>query len=102
MCNDRQYSCGSEKSEFTLSTTKKYCTARLKHGDKYIVYRLHDLQILLRILYMAHKQQVFLEALPDFLDYANIALTSDYVEPLTANKNIQYKQLFHELKSISI
>jgi hypothetical protein len=104
MCNDKQYSSGSKKSECTLSTTKAYRTARLKHSDKYIVYRLHDLQNLLRILYLAHEQQnVFLEALPDILDYANIAITSsDYVEPVTANNNIQYKQLFDELKSISI
>jgi hypothetical protein len=104
MCNDRQYSSGSEKSEFTRSTTKQYRTGRLKHSDKYIVYRLHDLQNLLRILYLAHEQQkVFLNALPDILDYATIALTSsDYVEPVTVNKNIQYKQLFEELKSISI
>jgi hypothetical protein len=59
MCNDRQYSSGSEKSEFTLSTTKQYRTARLKHGNKYIVYRLHDLQNLPRILYLAHEQQKF-------------------------------------------
>jgi hypothetical protein len=59
MRNDRQYSSGSKKSEFTLSTTKQYRTARLKHGDKYIVYRLHDLQNLLRILYLTHKQQKF-------------------------------------------
>jgi hypothetical protein len=95
---------GSEKSEVTLSTTKQYRTAILKHGDKYIVYRLHDLQNLLRILYLAHEQQkVFLEALPDILDYATIALTSyDYVEPVTVNKNIQHKQLFEELKSICL
>jgi hypothetical protein len=77
MCNDRQISCGSENSEFTLSTTKAYRTARLKHGDKYIVYRLHDLRNLLRILYVAHEQQkIFLEALPNILDYVNIVLTS--------------------------
>jgi hypothetical protein len=90
--------------KWIYSTTKQYRTARIKHGDKYIVYRLHDLQNLLRILYLAHEQQkVFLEALPDILDYATIALTScDYMEPVTVNKNIQYKQLFEEFKSISI
>jgi hypothetical protein len=75
ICNDRQYSC--KNSELTLSTTKAYRTAILKHGDKYIVYRLHDLHNLLRMLYLAHEQQtVFLVALPDILDYDNIALTS--------------------------
>jgi hypothetical protein len=66
----------SEK-RWIYSTTKQYRTARLKHGDKYIVYRLHDLQNLLGILYLAHEQQkFFLEALTDILDYATIALTS--------------------------
>jgi hypothetical protein len=94
MC-DWQYSSGSK---FTLSTTKQYRTARLKHDDKYIVYRLHDLQNFesskLRILYLAPEQQkVFPEALPDILDF---------VGPVTANKNIQYKHLFDVLKSTSI
>jgi hypothetical protein len=89
MCNDRQYACGTEGAEFTLFTTKWYGTGRLRFGDKYIVYRLHDLQNLLQILYMAHEQhKVFFEALPDILDYANISLpSSDFVEPpVTANK----------------
>jgi hypothetical protein len=58
---------------------------------------------MLRILYLAPEQQKdFLEALTDILDSATIPLTScDYVESVTAN-NIQYKQLFVELKSIRI
>jgi hypothetical protein len=55
-------------------------------------------------IWPTNNRRVFLEALPEILDYANIALTSsDYVEPpLMTNKNIQYKQLFDALKSISI
>jgi hypothetical protein len=103
-CNGRHYSCESVDAEFTLSTTKTYRTARLKYGDKYIVYRLHDLQNLLGILCLAHEQQKgFLEALPDILDYANIAPTSsDCGTAINGQKNIQYKQLYEELKSISI
>jgi hypothetical protein len=61
------------------------------------------LQNLLRILHLAHDQQkVYLNALPDIPDYANVALTSsDFVEPpVMANKNIQYSKLFKKLKSI--
>jgi hypothetical protein len=52
MCNDRQYKCVSEVGEFSLSTTKAYRTARLKFGNYYILYRLHELQNPLRILYL--------------------------------------------------
>jgi hypothetical protein len=84
------------------STTRGYRTARLKLGDNYIVYRLQDVQYMLRIFYMIHMQQMrYLESMPDIMKYAANALTAiDYVEPhVNANKYIVYPQLFDELKA---
>jgi hypothetical protein len=49
MCHDEQYRC--ESGDFRLYTTRGYRTARLKLGDNYIVYKLQDIQDLLRIFF---------------------------------------------------
>jgi hypothetical protein len=54
---DRQYKCVSEDGDFSLSTTKAYRTARLIFGSYYILYRLHEIQNPLWILYLGHNQQ---------------------------------------------
>jgi hypothetical protein len=73
MCSDEQYQC--ENGNFRLFTTRAYRTARLKLGDNYIVYRLSDLQCLLRILYVIHNEQInYLEAMPEVMNYAVSAL----------------------------
>jgi hypothetical protein len=105
MCNDRQYKFQSGDDKFALFTTKAYHFARLKLNEKYLTYHLHDLQNMNRILHLAHDQQkIYLNSLPDILNYANSAMTSlDYIEPSpTADKSIQYKQLFEELKTCYI
>jgi hypothetical protein len=88
MCNDEQYRC--ENGDFRLSTTRGYRTARLKLGDNYIVYRLQDIQYLLRIFYMVHMQQKrYLEAMPDVMNYATVALSAlDYVETTVNQTNV--------------
>jgi hypothetical protein len=100
MCNDEQYWC--ENGDFKLSTTRGYRAARLKLGDNYIVYKLQDIQNLLRIFYMVHMQQVrYLKAMPDVVNYETNALSAiDYVEPhVNASKCIVYPKLFDELKA---
>ena len=99
MCNDKQYRC--ENGDFKLYTTAGYRSARLRLSDNYIIFKLHDLQILLRLLYVIHAQQIrYLEALPDILNYTTVALTSpEFVDP-PASKYIPYHQLFEELKAI--
>jgi hypothetical protein len=52
---------------------------------------------------MVHMQQMsYLEAMPNVMNYAIIALSAiDYVEPnVIANKCIVYPQLFDELKAL--
>jgi hypothetical protein len=80
-----------------------YRTDWLKFGHNYIVYRLQDVQYLLRIFYMVHMQQMrYLEAMPDVMNYASNALNAiDYVEPnVNANKSIVNPQLFDELNTL--
>jgi hypothetical protein len=58
-------------------TTGGYRIARLRLGDSYIIYRLQDLQKLLRILYMVHEQKKpYLDVLPEIIKYEAVALTS--------------------------
>jgi hypothetical protein len=67
------------------------------------VYKLQDIQYLLRIFYIVHVQQMrYLEAKSDVMNYATIALSAiDYVEPnVSANRCIVYPQLFEELKAL--
>ena len=95
MCNDEQYRC--ENGDFR----RRVVTA--VPGDNYIVYKLQDIQYLLRIFYIVHAQQMrYLEAMPDVMNYATIALSAiEYVEPnVNANKCIVYPQLFEELKAL--
>jgi hypothetical protein len=64
------------------------------------VYRLQDIEYLLRIFYIVHAQQMrYLETVPDVMNYATIALSAiDYGEPnVNANKCIVYPQIFDEL-----
>jgi cellulose synthase/poly-beta-1,6-N-acetylglucosamine synthase-like glycosyltransferase len=101
MCSDEQYQC--ENGNFKLFTTRAYRTARMKLGDNYIVYKLSDLQYLLRIFYVIQNQQIhYLEAMPEVMDYAVSALTAtDYFEvPVNANKYIVCPQLFEEPNAI--
>jgi hypothetical protein len=101
MCNDEQYRC--ENGDFRLSTTRGYRTARLILCDNYIVYRLQDIQYLLRIFYVVHTHQMrYLEAVSDVMKYATIALSAiDYAQTnVNANKCIVYPQLFEELKAL--
>jgi hypothetical protein len=100
MCSDEQCQC--ENGYFKLFTTRDYRTARLKLGDNYIVYNLSNLQYLLRVFYLIHKQQIhYLGAMPEVMDYAVSAQTAtDYVDvPLNANIYIVYPQSFEEINA---
>jgi hypothetical protein len=101
MCSDEKYQC--ENGNFKLFTTRTYRTTRLKLDNNYIVYKLNDLQYLLRIFYVIQNQQInYLEAMPEIMDYAVHAFTATvYVEaPVNANKYIVYPQLFKNLKAL--
>jgi hypothetical protein len=74
MCNDKQYRFVNGDNR--LYTIGVYRIAMLRLGDKYIIFRLQDLQTLLRILYMVHVQQIrYLDVLPEIINYEAVALT---------------------------
>jgi len=89
--------------DFKMSTTGSYRIARVYLGKQYLSFTYGELCNLAYIMYMIQNQLAFYTAaMPDVIAYINTAHDSvTFADPpSTANKSINYYQLFEEIKSI--
>ena len=88
---------------FKMSTTGSYRIARVYLGKQYFSFTYGELCNLAYIMYMIQNQLMFYTAaMPDIIAYINTAHDSvTFAEPpSTANRSINYYQLFEKIKSI--
>jgi hypothetical protein len=86
-----------------MNKTGSHRVVRVYVARQYMEYNLHELRYLSYIFFMIRNQLTFdMAALNDVIAYVNSAQSStSFVEPpATANKWINYFQLFEELKAI--
>jgi hypothetical protein len=96
-----QYLC--KDGIFRLYTTRSYRVARIYLGKQSFSFKLQELQYLINMFYVIQNQlTLYTLALQDVLTYSINALSSTvYIEPSpNACNNINYSQLFEELKTI--
>jgi len=88
-----------------MNTTGSYRIARVYLGKPYLSFTYKELRNLAYIMYMIQNQMTFYTAaLTVVIAYINTAHDSvTFLElPSTANKSIDYYQLFEEIKSVLI
>jgi len=86
-----------------MNTTGSYRIARVYLGKQYLSFTYGELCNLAYNMYMIQNQLTFYTgAMPDVIAYINTAHDSvTFAEtPSTANKSINYYQLFEEIKSV--
>jgi len=89
--------------DFKMNTTGSYRVSRVYRGKPYVTFTYEELRNLAYIMYMIQNQMTFyLTAMTDVIAYIDTAHNSaTYVEPpSTADKSINYYQLFEEHKSV--
>jgi len=89
--------------DFRMNTTGSYRVTRVYLGKQYMTFTYEELLNLAYIMYMIQNQMTFyIAAMTDVIAYIDTAHSSaTYVEPpSTADKSINYYQLFEELKSV--
>jgi len=89
--------------DLKMNTTGSYRIARVYLGKQYLSFTYEELRNLAYIMYMIQNQLTFYAtAMTDVIAYIDTAHESvAFVEPLsTANKSINYYQLFEEIKSV--
>jgi hypothetical protein len=101
LCDGEQYSC--KDGAFRMTTTGNYRVARMYLDKQSFPLKFQELQYLLNMFHVIQNQlTLYTVGVPDVLSYSIHALSSTtYVEPgLNANINVNYSQLFEELKTI--
>jgi len=86
-----------------MNTTGSYRLARLYLDKHYLSYTYEELRNLAYIMYMIQNQMTYyIAAMTDVMAYIDTADDSvTFVEPpSTADKSINYYQLFEEIKSV--
>jgi len=89
--------------DFRMNTTGSYRVARIYLGKRYMTFSGNELQYLSYIMYMIQNQMTFYTAaMTDVINYIDKSYSSiTYIEPAsTANKSINYYQLFEEVKAV--
>jgi len=84
-----------------MNTTVSYRVARVYLGKQYMTFTYEELRNLAYIMYMFQNQMTYIATMTDVMAYIDTAHSSStYVEPSsTADKSINYYQLFEELQS---
>jgi len=93
----------TKDGDFKINTTGSYKIARVYIDKQCLSYTYEDLRNLAYIMYMIQNQLTFYTAvMTDVIAYIDTAHDSvTFVEPpSTANKAINYYQLFEEIKSV--
>jgi len=106
LCADEYYNTGVEDN-FWIFTGGSYKTAWMHLGlgkrRKQFVFKMHELQYLNPIMHIVTNQLArYSGAMVDVMTYSLFAMTSsEYIEPQPYySKQIQYPQLFEELKAL--
>jgi len=89
--------------DFKMNTTGSYRVARIYLGKQYMIFTYEELRNLAYIMFMIQNQMTFYTAaMTDVIAYIDTAHTSStYLEPpSTADKSINYYQLFEEFKFV--
>jgi len=89
--------------DFKMNTTGSYTLARVYLDKHYLSYTYEELRNLAYIMYMIQNQmKYYIAAMTDVMVYIDTAHDSvTFVEPpSTADKSINYYQLFEEIKSV--
>ena len=87
---------------FKINTTGSYRVARVYLSKQYVTFTHEELRNLAYIMYMIQNQTTYMAAMTDVIAYiGTVHSSSTYVEPSsTADKSINYYQLFEELKYV--
>jgi len=89
--------------DLKMNTTGSYRIARVYLGKQYLSFTYKELRNLAYIMYMIQNQlTLYTAAMTDVIAYIDTAHDSvAFVQPLsTANKSINYYQLFEEIKPV--
>jgi len=89
--------------DFKINTTRSYRLVRVYLDKHYFSYTYEELRNLAYIMYMIQNQMTYyIAAMIDVMAYNDTAHDSvTFVEPpSTADKSINYYQLFEEIKSV--
>jgi len=95
----------TKDGDFKMNTTDSYRIARVYLDKQFLSFTYEELRNLAYIMYMIQNQMTFYTAaMTDVIAYIDTAHDSvTFVEPpSTANKAINYYQLFEEIKSVLI
>jgi len=104
LCNalstNEQFS--TKNGDFKMNTTGSYRIARVYLDKQFLSFTYEELRHLAYIMYMIQNQMTFYTAaMTDVIACIDTAHDSHFAEPpSTANKSINYYQLFEEIKSV--